>query len=75
MITGSDSYFLCMSGNSDGSSTHADEGEWGIIVEKRRSLWERISGTGKIAIDDKMVRLVEEILSSEPAIRTVHREN
>ena len=68
---GSDSYYLCMSGNSDGSSTNEDEGEWRIIVEKRRSIWQRLRGDGKIAADDRMARIIEEFLSGEPAVRGV----
>jgi hypothetical protein len=49
---GADSYYLGMGGNADGSSTNVDEGEWRIIVEKRRSLWQRLSGKGGIALDD-----------------------
>src|SRR5438874_2332679 len=51
---GPDSYYLCMSGNADGSSMNVDEGEWRIIVEKRRSLWQRLSGNGRIARNDEM---------------------
>jgi hypothetical protein len=71
---GSDSYYLCMNGNADGSSTSKDEGEWRIIVEKRRSIWQRLSGKGKIAADDRMARIIEDILSGEATIRGVHRE-
>jgi hypothetical protein len=70
--TGRDSYYLCMSGNADNSGN--DEGEWRIIFEKRRSIWERLTGRGKIAADDPLVRLVEEILATDPAIGNVHRE-
>jgi hypothetical protein len=70
---GSESYYLCMSGNSNNGPTKND-GEWRIIVEKRRSIWQRVSGAGKIAADDAMVRLIEEILSGESTIRDVHRE-
>jgi hypothetical protein len=70
----SDSYYLCMSGNSDESNSNKDEGEWGIIVEKRRSIGQRLRNTGKIAANDKMVRTIEEILCAEPTIREVHRE-
>jgi hypothetical protein len=63
-----------MSGNSEGSSTNKDEGEWRIIVEKRRSICQRLRGKGKIAADDPMARIIEEILSGEPAVRGVHRE-
>ncbi len=70
----SDSYYLCMSGNSDESSTNKDEGEWGIIIEKRRSIKQRLRGTGKIAANDRMVSTIEEILRAEPTIQEVHRE-
>ena len=72
---GSDSYYLCMSGNSDESSANKDEGEWGIIVEKKRSIGQRLRGLGKIADNDKMVKTLEEILCAEPAIGRVHRED
>jgi hypothetical protein len=71
---GSDSYYLCMSGNSDESSNNRDEGEWRIIIEKRRSIGQRLRGTGKIKIGDKMVKTLQEILFAEPSIREVHRE-
>jgi hypothetical protein len=70
----SDSYYLCISGNSYESSANKDEGEWRIIVEKRRSIGRRLRGTGKIAANDKMVRTIEEVLCAEPTIREVHRE-
>ncbi len=70
----SDSYYLCMSGNSDESSANKDEGEWGIIVEKRRSIGQRLRGAGKIAANDRMVNAIEEILCAELTIREVHRE-
>jgi hypothetical protein len=62
-----------MSGNADVSGN--DEGEWGIIVEKRRSMWERLTGKGKIANEDAVVKLIEQILFNEPSIRNVHRED
>jgi hypothetical protein len=71
---GPDSYYLCISGNSDGSSLNEDEGDWRIIVEKKRSVWQRLKGKGRIAPNDEMVRLLEEILSGDPSIRDVRRE-
>src|SRR5215469_4162549 len=65
---GSDSYYLCMSGNSDEPSANQDEGEWRIIVEKKRSLGRRLRGKGKIAANDKMTQMIEEILCAEPTI-------
>jgi len=70
---GSDSYYLCMSGNSNESSTNKDEGEWRIIVEKRRSIGQRLRGTGKIDAEDKTVGAIQ-ILCAESSVREVHRE-
>ena len=70
---GSDAYYLCMSGNQGDSGTNKDDGEWRIIVQKRRSIWQRMTGTGQITADDTLVRLIEGILSGEPTIRNVRR--
>src|SRR5580704_19596465 len=56
---GADFYYLCMSGNRGDSDADKDEGEWRIIVEKRRSIWQRLTGRGKIAANDALLRLVE----------------
>jgi hypothetical protein len=66
---GEQSYYLCMSGNADQSSTNPDQGEWRIIIEKKRSLWHRLTGAGIIARDDAMLALVAEILRSGSGIR------
>ena len=67
-----DSCYLCLGGNSDDGTT--DRGEWRIIIEERRSTWERITGKGEIAEDDRMLKVVEEILASQPDFEDVHRE-
>jgi hypothetical protein len=74
VMHGSHSYYLCMSGNADDSGVNSDEGEWLIIVEKRRSIWQHLTSRGKIATSDALVGLIEQILSNEPTIRNVHRE-
>jgi hypothetical protein len=68
------SYYLCMSGNAEGSNAKPDEGEWGIIVEKKRSIFQRVTGKGKITSDDGMLGLVSKILEGEPTIRGVRLE-
>jgi len=62
-----------MSGNADDSKENEDEGEWNIIIEKKRSIGQRLRGRGEIAANDKMARTLEEILCAEPTIRGVHR--
>lgn len=67
-----DSYFLGMSGNAHQQSS--DEGQWRIIVEKKRSVSQWLRGTGKILENDRMLLLIEEILRSEPDFQEVRRE-
>jgi hypothetical protein len=69
---GKNSYFLAMNGNSVSSAS--DDGEWRIIVEKKRSLWERMSGKGKIASDDRMLQTIEDILAQQPDFQDLRRE-
>jgi hypothetical protein len=54
---GERSYFLGMNGNPDVKGS--DAGEWRIIVEKKRSLWEIVTRAGKIADDDPMLKILE----------------
>jgi len=70
---GDDSYLLAVSGNSD-KGTNQDYGEWRIIVVKKRSIWDRIKGKGKIADHDQMLEIIEEILRAEPDFVGVHRD-
>ena len=69
---GNDSYLLCMSGNSENETT--DFGKWRIIVVKKRSLWKRVSGGGKIAADDAMLNMIEGILAKQLDFQDLHRE-
>jgi hypothetical protein len=72
---GGQSYYLGVGGNADGSSDNRDEGEWRVIVEKKRSIGRRLSGRGKITGDDKLLLAVKEILMADPSIRDVHVED
>jgi hypothetical protein len=68
-------YFLGMSGKAEENPTNVNDGEWRIIIKKNLSIWRRLSGMGKIATDDAMLTLVEQILRSESDFRNVHRED
>jgi hypothetical protein len=72
-IDGNDSYYLCRSGNADDSRKNENEGEWNIIIEKKRSIGRQLTGRGRIAANDKIVPTLEEILCADPTIRDVHR--
>ena len=71
---GKAAYFLAISGNREGNTTNKDEGEWRVIVEKRRSHWARVSGKDRIMEDDKMLMVIEQILRDERDFWDLHHE-
>jgi hypothetical protein len=69
---GDDLYYLCLSGNADESPADPDQGEWHIVIEKKRTLWQVLTGSGKATRDDGMLALVQEILGSEADISGIY---
>jgi hypothetical protein len=65
-------YYVGVGGNSDDGTS--DLGEWRIILEKPRSIRDRLMGRGKIGADDRMVKLVEEILAGQPDFQGLRGE-
>jgi hypothetical protein len=72
--SGADRYFLGVGANSENNPANPNDGEWGIIVEKRRTITQRLTGKGKITADDGMFTLVKEILDGESDFRDVYEE-
>jgi hypothetical protein len=72
---GADRYHLGLGGNADEDINVNDpnQGEWRIIVNKDQSFLDRIAGRDKIAVNDPLVELIENILHSESAIRGLER--
>ena len=56
-----DAYYLCMSGNPDDSGTSKDDGEWRVIVQKRQSIWQRLTGKGKSRPMTRWCALLKEL--------------
>lgn len=69
-----ESYILGINGNTSENVAEENEGKWRIIVKRDRSIWGRITGKGRIALDDAMVLLIERILRAEPDFRNIHRD-
>jgi hypothetical protein len=60
--------------NGNPNANGSDEGEWRIMIEKKRSLWEILTRAGKITDDDPMVKILEQILHETPDFTNVHLE-
>jgi hypothetical protein len=67
-------YFLGMSGKVEENPTNVNDGEWRIIVKKNLSIWQRMSGKGRITAEDGVFALIEKIVREETDIRVVHNE-
>ncbi|HVU86768.1 MAG TPA: hypothetical protein VHD36_05575 [Pirellulales bacterium] len=50
-------------------SRHRNLGEWRIIVQKRRTLWQKLMGMNRIASNDDFVQAIRQILASELGVQ------
>jgi hypothetical protein len=62
-------YFVGVGGNSDHETSRPNLGEWRLMVEKHRTLWEKLTGANQLDEHDSLVALLQEILSSEPSLQ------
>ena len=51
-----------------------NQGEWRIMVNKHRSLREKLTGKNKIADTDEMVSLIRKVIEGESDFKNVHYE-
>lgn len=58
-------YFLGMNVNAADDPRNGDDGEWRIMVDKKRSFWQRIGKEGLITNEDSMLTLIQTILREE----------
>jgi hypothetical protein len=68
-------YLLGVGGNADDAPGAPDRGEWRVIVEKRRTLVERLTGRGRLADDEPIVLLLRRILEAEPGLANVRHDD
>ena len=67
-------YFVGVGGNANESREEKNQGEWRIMIEKRRSVWEKLAGKNEMSEADEMMRVVRKILSMEPDFKNVRYE-
>ena len=67
-------YFIGIGGNADDSSADPNQGEWRIMVEKKRSLSEKLLRKNFLAADDPMFALLESIIRGEPDFTNIRQD-
>jgi hypothetical protein len=71
---GSERYFVGIGGNPKEGDLGKNEGEWRIMVEKRRSMWDRLRGRNRMRDGEFIFSLIEEILREQTDVRNIRRE-
>jgi hypothetical protein len=69
-----DSYLIGVSGNAEQEAANKNYGEWRIIIQKHRLIWQKLTGKGLISADDRALQTIEGILRAEPDFQNIHRE-
>jgi hypothetical protein len=69
-----ESYFIGVGGIGGESAADPNRGEWRIMLERHRSIWQKLRGANPMTTADPFARLVHEILSAEGDFANVHFE-
>ena len=60
------SYFIGVGGNPQAGASYKNAGEWRIMIEKHRSLWDKLTGKNKLAPDEAILAIIRSIVAHEP---------
>ena len=71
---GGNSYFIGIGGAVEESDPNSNLGEWRIMIEKHRSLWEKLSGKNKTSLNDPIFAVIREILECENDFKNIRYE-
>jgi len=61
-------YFVGIGGAPDEEVSASNQGQWRLIVEKHRTLRQKLSGSNKLRDDDAFVGVLKDIVSCEPGL-------
>ena len=61
-------YFVGVGGTSNEDVLDKNQGQWRLIVQKHRNVWERLTGANRLNEDDAFIGVLKEIVSSEPGL-------
>jgi hypothetical protein len=67
-------YFLGVTGYLREPAAGRNDGEWRIMVAKKRSMWDKLRGRNTLTVDEPILSVVDTILREHTEIRNVRRE-
>jgi hypothetical protein len=71
---GDNAYFIGVGGNADETARDPNQGQWRIMIEKHRSLWEKVTGKNHTSPHEPIFGVIEDVLAREPDFKNVRRE-
>jgi len=71
---GSQHYFVGVGGYLREGGASKNDGEWRIMVEKKRSMWDKLRGRNAITDAEPILSIVEGILREQADVRKIRRE-
>lgn len=58
------SYLMCVAGATEGNADRPNFGEWRVMLERRRTLFQKFLGKNQISVSDPLVRKVQHVLQT-----------
>ncbi len=71
---GPQGYFLGVGGYLREGAVDKNDGEWRIMVEKKRSICEKLRGKNKMSETEPILSIIEDILREQADVRNMSRE-
>jgi hypothetical protein len=70
---GRSAYFFGIGGNAEGP-TSGNEGEWRVMVEKRRSFTDKLVGKNQMAENEEILAVLIRLIENEPDMKFLRIE-
>jgi hypothetical protein len=67
-------YFIGVGGNADDLNKESNLGEWRVMVEKKRSIIEKILGKNKLNKDDDIINFIHTIIMKQNDFHNIRIE-
>ena len=67
-------YFIGVGGNQQPGASDKNAGEWRIMIERHRSVWDKLTGKNTITPNDALLVIIRGIIDAEPGFRNVRQE-
>jgi hypothetical protein len=67
-------YYLGFGGTAFEEPPQNNRAEWRVFIEKKRTIWQIVIGSGKLAENDPMILTVEKILRNQSDFEEISRE-